>query len=117
MMETIGMASVFSPQDIIANQILSYIRAKANKRGSNVKTLYKLVNQKVEALEFNVKTKGKYVGIPLKDLKLKPNLLIVGIIRGNEVIIPNGNTIIQIEDSVIIITTDSYLEDLAQIIG
>ncbi|MCH5171557.1 MAG: Trk system potassium transporter TrkA [Erysipelotrichales bacterium] len=117
MMETIGMASVFSPQEIIANQVLSYIRAKANKRGSNVKTLYKLVDQKVEALEFNVKKKGKIVDVPLKNLKLKPNIIIAGIIRGNEVIIPDGNTSIQIDDSVIVITTDSLLEDLAEIVG
>lgn len=117
MMETIGMASVFSPQEIIVNQVISYIRAKANKRGSNVKTLYKLVNQRVEALEFNVKKKGKIVGVPLKDLKLKPNIIIAGIIRGNEVIIPNGNTDIQLDDSVVVITTDSYLEDLAEIVG
>lgn len=117
MMETIGMASVFSPREIIVNQVLSYIRAKANKRGSNVKTLYKLVDQRVEALEFNVKKKGRIVGVPLKRLKLKPNIIIAGIIRGNEVIIPDGNTAIQLEDSVIVITTDSLLEDLAEIVG
>lgn len=117
MMETIGMASVFSPQEIIVNQIISYIRAKANKRGSNVKTLYKLVDQRVEALEFNVKTKGKIVGVPLKNLKLKPNIIIAGIIRGKEIIIPDGNTEIQLDDSVIVITTDSFLEDLAEILG
>lgn len=116
MMETIGMASVFSPQKIIANQVLSYIRAKCNTRGSNVKTLYKLVDQKVEALEFNVKKKGKIVGVPLKNLKLRSDVLIAGIIRGKEVIIPNGNTTIELDDSVIIITTDTLLEDLAEIV-
>ncbi len=116
MMETIGMASVFSPQKIIANQVLSYIRAKSNTRGSNVKTLYKLVDQKVEALEFNVKKKGKIVGVPLKSLKVRSDVLIAGIIRGKEVIIPNGSTTIELDDSVIIITTDSLLEDLAEIV-
>ena len=117
MMETIGMASVFSPQEIIANQIISYIRAKSNKRGSNVKTLYKLVDQKVEALEFNVKKSGKFIGVPLKDLKLRPNIIIAGIIRGNEIIIPNGNTAIQLDDSVVVITTDSFIDDLSEIVG
>ncbi len=117
MMETIGMASVFSPQEIISNQVVSYIRAKANKRGSNVKTLYKLVNQKVEALEFNVKNKAKIVGVPLKKLKLKKNIIIAGILRDRELIIPNGNTQIQLNDRVIVITTNSFLEDLAEIVG
>ena len=117
MMDTIGMASVFSPKEIIADQVISYIRAKANKRGSNVTTLYKLVDQRVEALEFVVKKKGKYVNVPLKDLKLKPNIIIAGIIRGNEVIIPDGNTSIQLDDNVIVITTDAFLEDLTEILG
>ena len=70
----------------------------------------------MEALEFNVKKKGKIVGVPLKNLKLRSDVLIAGIIRGKEVIIPNGNTTIELDDSVIIITTDTLLEDLAEIV-
>lgn len=117
MMETIGMASVFSPREIIANQIISYIRAKVNNRGSNIQTLYKLVDQRVEALEFVVKKKSKLIDKPLKDLKIKKNILIAGIIRDSEVIIPNGNSEIHLGDSVIVITTDPYLEDLVEILG
>ena len=111
------MASVFSPREIIANQIISYIRAKVNNRGSNIQTLYKLVDQRVEALEFVVKKKSKLIDKPLKDLKIKKNILIAGIIRDSEVIIPNGNSEIHLGDSVIVITTDPYLEDLVEILG
>lgn len=115
MMESIGMASVFSTRDLIADRVLSYIRAKENTRGSNIKTLYQLVNKKVAALEFVVKTKKRYIGWPIKKLHLKKNMLIAGIIRNGEVIIPNGNDCMQLNDSVIVISTNLHLEDLKQI--
>lgn len=117
LLESIGMASIVSPKEIIANQVISYIRAKANSRGSNVETLYKLVHQKVEALEFYVNENCKVANTPLKELTLKKNILIAGIIRKNEVIIPDGNSMIYFNDHVIVITTDSYLEDLDEILS
>lgn len=59
MVNDLGIASIVSPKDIVASKIISYIRALSNKRGSNVLTLYKLVNNQVEALEFDAKKKGK----------------------------------------------------------
>ena len=53
MVNDLGIASIVSPKDIVASKIISYIRALSNKRGSNVLTLYKLVNNQVEALEFD----------------------------------------------------------------
>lgn len=117
LLESIGMASIVSPKEIIANQVISYIRAKANTRGSNVKTLYKLAHQKVEALEFYVNENCKVANTPLKNLPLKKNILIAGIIRRNDVIIPDGNSMIYYNDHVIIITTDSHLEDLEEILN
>ena len=59
LMETIDMATVVSPKDIIASNIVRYIRARNNSRGSNILTLHKLVNNQVEALEFIAITKSK----------------------------------------------------------
>jgi trk system potassium uptake protein TrkA len=116
LMETIGMATVVSPKDIIASRIVSYIRARNNSRGSNIVTLYKLVNNKVEALEFIAKPKSKVLNKQLKDLKLKPKVLIAGIIRNGESIIPNGADTIMAEDSVIVVTNGQYLDDLDDIL-
>ena len=116
LMETIGMATVVSPKDIIASRIVSYIRARNNSRGSNIVTLYKLVNNKVEALEFIAKPKSKVLNKQLKDLKLKSKVLIAGIIRNGESIIPNGADTIMAEDSVIVVTNGQYLDDLDDIL-
>ena len=115
-MESISMASIVSPKDVVASKIVSYIRAKNNSRGSNVLTLYKLVNNRVEALEFLAKENNKLLDICLKDLKLKSNILIAGIIRDGKVIIPSGNDIIMLNDHVIVVTTNQFLDDLNDIL-
>lgn len=116
LMESLSMVSVISPREIVASSIVSYVRSYNNSRGSNVITLHKLVNNKVEALEFNAKEDKRILNIPLKDLKLKNKILIAGIIRDGEVIIPNGNDVIMLNDSVIVVTTNQYLDDLKDIL-
>ena len=115
--ETIDMASIVAPKEITASRIVSYVRATSNLRGSNVITLYKLVNNQVEALEFIAKDNKKIVNIALKDLKLKSKILIACIIRDGEVIIPSGNDMIMNNDSVIVVTTaDKCLTELSDIL-
>ena len=57
MLNDLGIVNAVSPQDIVASKIVSYIRAISNKKGSNVLTLYKLVNNQVEALECHARKK------------------------------------------------------------
>ncbi len=116
LMESIRMASVISPKDITASRILSYIRAKNNARGSNVITLHKLVNNRVEAIEFQAKETSKTLNIPLRDLKLKKNVLLASIVRGKEVIIPNGQDTILAGDTVIVVTTTQFFNNLDDIL-
>lgn len=116
LMESVSLASVVSTKEITASKIVSYIRSVKNKRGNNVITLYKLVNNKVEALEFLVKNNKKIINIPLKDLKIKKNILIAAIIRKNDVIIPSGNDFISVDDKVIIVTTNQFLDELNDIL-
>ena len=116
LMETISMASVISPKEIVASKIISYLRGKNNARGSNVVTLHKLVNNKVEALEFVAKDDKRLVNICFKDLKLKNNILIAGIIREGKAIIPNGDDMILVNDNVIVITINQLLDDLNDIL-
>jgi trk system potassium uptake protein TrkA len=116
LIETIGMSSVVSPKELTAQKIVSYIRAKSNSRGSNIRTLYKVVNNQIEALEFIAKKNSKVANKPLKDLKLKKNILIAAIIKENEVIIPKGIDMIQENDSVIVITKDHMLDELSDIL-
>lgn len=116
MLGELGIDNNVSPKNVVADRILSYIRALANKRGSNVLTLYRLVNGKVEAIEFLARKKERFYDKPLKELKFKDNCLIACIIRDGEVIIPSGDSTIQLDDNVIVVTTHTSFDDLNDII-
>lgn len=115
MLNDLGIVNAVSPQDIVASKIVSYIRAISNKKGSNVLTLYKLVNNQVEALEFHAKKKSRIYNKPLKDLKIKENCLIACIIRDGDVIIPGGNDFIKLDDHVLVVTTHPNFDDLMDV--
>lgn len=113
---SLGVGSIISPKVIASNLIVSYVRAMQNSMGSNVRTLYKLVNDRVEALEFYVSESASCIGIPLRDLRLKKNVLLASIIRGNKIIYPHGEDTLQYKDRVIVVTTNQYLRDLDNIL-
>ena len=115
MLDELGIENNVSPKQIVANMIISYIRALANTVGSNVLTLYRLVNNQVEALEFSAKKQERFYNKPLKELRLKKNCLIACIIRQNEVIIPGGDSQIQLGDNVVVVTTHKNFDDLTDV--
>lgn len=112
---SVGLDSLISPMQLTANMIVQYVRAVQNSGGSNISTLYKLVDDRVEAIEFVAREGSKVLGITLRELSLKKDLLIAGIIRGSKVIIPSGNDCIMKNDSVIVVTTNRYFQDLDEI--
>ena len=117
LVNSISNISVVSVKETIAARVISYIRAVDNTRGSNVVTLHKLVNDKVEAVEFIAKENKRLVNIPLKELKIKENFLLAAIIRGNDVIIPSGDDCICVNDRVIVVTTTQFIKDLNGILA
>ena len=76
-----------------------------------------MVDGKAEALEFNIKEDSKVIGIPFKDVKLKANILIAGITRGRNTIIPSGNDMIMANDKVIIVSAEQRLQDIDDILA
>jgi trk system potassium uptake protein TrkA len=110
------LGTIVNPKLITADRIVQHVRAMQNPKGSNVETLYKIIGDKVEALEFRIRNNSKIVGIPLEKLNLKDNLLVSCIIRKSKIIIPNGQISLQLGDSVIIVTTHTGLNDLNDIL-
>ncbi|MBO4291341.1 MAG: Trk system potassium transporter TrkA, partial [Lachnospiraceae bacterium] len=109
--------SVVYPKLLTAQKILRYSRATRNSIGSNVKTLYRLYDDKVEALEFYITEKSKITGITLQQMKLKKGLLICAIIRNDKLLIPDGHTEILPGDSMIVVTTQLGLKDAENILA
>ena len=113
----LGLDCIISPKRIVSDVIVRYARALENSRGSNVETLYNIMDDKAEVLEFNVKGDFKQANIPLRDLELKKNILIAGIIRDRKPIIPSGDDCIMKNDKVIVVVaSDQRLNDLSDIV-
>lgn len=112
----IGTGIVVSPRQLIATNIIRFVRALSNSAGSSVETLHRIVNDRVEALEFRVNNAKDLVDRKLKDLPIRRGMLVAVINRNGHVIIPGGNDVIMEGDSVIIVTTHKNLTDLTDIL-
>ena len=74
--------SVVSARDVTTELIVQYVRAMEGAAGSQIKTLHRLVDGAVEALEFHVDRDPDLVNVPLRELKLRSGVLIADIVRG-----------------------------------
>lgn len=111
-----GLDSIISPKSITCANILRYVRARANGMGTKVEKLYRLMDGKAEALEFIARASDPYIGIPLRDLSVRPGTLVAVIVRHGKVIVPFGNDHIESGDSVVIIACQSGIGDLNEVI-
>ena len=80
------------PKYMTCDYIVQYVRALQNEAGNNIKTLYRILDDRVEALEFTVHEESAATGVPLSQLHLKKNLLLCCITRGSKILIPAAAT-------------------------
>lgn len=114
--ESLDLGSIIYPKHITAQYIIQYVRARQNSIGSNIETLYKIVDGRAEALEFKITENCPVVGVPLEKLALRPNILICSINHNGKVIIPRGQDVIRAGDKVIVVTTNTGLHDISDIL-
>ena len=100
----------------VLESIIAYVRAKHNSMGSNIETLYHVFDDRAEAIEFRITQESEVVGVPLKNLKMKKNLLIACIFRKGKVMIPGGNDEIQIGDTVIVVTMQTGFNEIDDVL-
>ena len=81
-----------------------------------MKTLYKLVDGKVEAAEFLAGDNVSFLNTPLSKIKTKKNVLIAAINRNNEIIFPNGNDYVKKNDLVVVVSKDRKIKSLNDIL-
>lgn len=114
--DDLGIETLVSPKTVTADTILGYVRAMQNSLASaNIETVYRLINGKIEAVEFIIRENTSYTDTPIRDMKLKDNLLIACIVRKRKIIIPDGEELLKVGDSVIIVTTCHRFKDLKDI--
>ncbi len=113
----LDIGSIINPNSITSNHIVRFVRALNNSKGSNVETLYKIAKGRAEALEFRVRNDSAIVGKPLMELSLKPDVIIACITRDKKVIIPSGQSTIEKDDLVVIVSAGRVINDLEDILA
>lgn len=111
-----GLDTFVSPKKLISDIIVRYARALEDSADSSVEALYKLMDDKVEALEFIVKPDFKMLEVTFKELKTKHNTLVAGIIRDRKTIIPTGDDMLLAGDRVIILAANQRIGKLSDIL-
>lgn len=108
--------SITYPRLLTADTIIKYARSMNESLNSNVENLYKLEEGRAEALEFYIKETSLVTDTPLEKLSLRKNLLICCINRGGKFIIPGGQDELRVGDSVVVVLTNSRLNDIKDIL-
>lgn len=112
----IDLQSIVTPKQLITNKILRFVRSISNTTVSNVEELVRIADNEVETLQFLVKTTSRVVGVKLKDLDTKDELLVAYIIRGDDLIYPSGEDEILEGDHVLIVTKHKSFDDIDDIL-
>ncbi len=115
--EKLSLDTIISPRKTVSDIIVRYARALRNTEGSNIETLYHLMDGSAEALEFHVNAGSPVIGKPLKEMNFKKNTLVAGIIRNRKAIIPSGDDMILADDNVVLIGSGIRFNDVADILA
>lgn len=100
------VGSIISPRELVCSNIVRYVRAMENQTGAAI-SVHTIADGQVEAMEFLVDEHTKNCGKPLKELKLKPNVLVVSISHGANTEIANGNSVFRKDDIVVVVDSNS----------
>ena len=101
---TMALGSVISPKELCSNSIVRYVRAMQNQTGVAV-SVHAIADGQVEAVEFQVDADTPNCNIPLKNIRLKPDVLIASITHNTASEIPNGESVFVSGDRVVVVTS------------
>lgn len=113
LLSRLEVGSTIYPKFITAEHIIKYVRDMNNSEGSNIETLHKMYDNRLEMLEFSVSDeKCPILDTPLMEMKLKNNVIIVSITHMGRVEIAGGHSVIKKGDTVVVATTNKGITDI-----
>lgn len=113
----LDLGSVVYPRYITSESIIAYARAmRASIESDDIETMCHMYDWRVESLEFRVKRDCQVVGKEIRELNLKPDLMIALINRKGKVMLPTGGDSIQVGDTVIVVTTNTGFSEIDDIL-
>ena len=102
--DAMSLGSIIVPRELCSNHIVRYVRAMENQVGAAV-SVHTIADGQAEAVEFLVDATTKNCGVPLKKMKLRPNVLVVSITHGTQTQIPGGDSVFTEGDTVVVVTS------------
>ena len=102
--DKLPIGTVVSPKKLFSNTVVRYVRAMNNQDGAAI-TIHTIADGNTEALEFRIDRSALHLGEPLKDIRLKKNVLIACITRKGKIEIPRGGSSFEDGDSVIVVSS------------
>ncbi len=104
LLNNLPIGSIVSPKDLCSNAIVRYVRALKNQTGA-ARAVHYIADGQAEAMEFVVDKSTMHCGEPLKQLRIKKNVLVASITDGYKQIIPNGDSAFYEGNVVIIVSS------------
>jgi len=102
--DSMALGSIITPRELCCNNIVQYVRAMQNQTGAAI-SVHAIADGQVEAVEFLVDDATRHCGKTLKDIKLKPNVLISSITHGANTQVPNGLSVFMPGDTIVVVTS------------
>lgn len=115
--ETLGLDDIITPKNITADHIVQYVRAMQNSFGSNVESLLRILDERVEILEFRIKENCRFLNKPLSEITFKKGILIACITHKGKPAVANGQSVVRLRDTVIVISTVLKMEDINDVLA
>ena len=111
LVEAIGIAHSVSPRLSAVNSILQYIRQ------GKVLSSVSVGGDAAEMLEALVDEESLVAGKRVHELGLPKGILLLGVIRGGEAFIPSGQTVIQPQDRIVLLSLREKMSKLEGIVS
>jgi len=99
-----ALGSLISPKELCSNTIVRYVRAMQNQTGAAV-SVHTIADGQAEAVEFVVDDSTPNCNVTLKEMNLKPDVLIASIAHGAKAVVPNGESVFVPGDRVVVVTS------------
>ncbi len=110
--------STLSPKNLVAERIEGYVRGLAHASDSStIEALYYLGDTRIVATEFVVGAKAAVIGRSLAEMKIRPGVLLAAVIRAGKSFLPDGKTVLDAGDKVVVVTTGRDITDLDEILA
>lgn len=104
--DELGLSTAISPYTVVAEDTVRCLRSLSVADGEGLVALYKIAGEGAEAMQFKVNGHKELTGKALKELsnRFQKGILVTAIVRGKTFVVPKGDTVIQADDTVIIVS-------------